>query len=1213
MQPGRNTLVGYHKQLDDLEAALYNPDPIALLLAREGSGKTALVEQFIYNRSKTDDPLIMIQLNIEKLGELGSNMVVSRVRTLLSAVDEIYKATLKANPGAHFQMALFVDEIHKLSNYGEASRGKKGSSGAMNALKEETSRGRFPLIGATTPYEYQVNIEPDPAFARRFSVIKIQEPTNQEMALILQRRMTRMRDAGEFVPSISQKDTDDLVAYSNSYIYNQANPAKAIYILNKCIGACRLAHSRNPERGFTITHEVIRQAFLSMKIDIDKGLSGVKVVIPPRIDREYNHAISQMKAGHNTLIGYHKQLHDLASALYNPDPIALLLAREGSGKTALIEQFIYNRSKTRHPVAVLQLNIEKLGELGSDLVVSRIRTLLSAAGKIEKATRDANPNVDFQMILFIDEIHKLSNYGVASRGEKGSSGAMNALKEETSRGRFPLVGATTRYEYNINIKPDPAFARRFSLIEIKEPKPDVVVKIIKRRLAALRESGEFTPTISDWNADDLVTYSNSYIYNQAQPAKALYILNKCVGNCRMLHVEDPSQGLEVSHEIIRQAFLSLKIDIDEQKGNVKLVIPPVLRKKYNYSLNQMPMGNNTYVGNEDQLEMLDANMLNVETPSALLLGEAGIGKTALIEQWIYNRNQTPRKVAVVSLAIEKLGELDENVVIARMRDLLNDLRQIRQTTLEANPHLKFDMALFIDEIHKLNNYGPTSGTEGSSAAMNALKEGLARGAFPIIGATTDYEYRANIVGDLAFDRRFGKIAMQQPTLDQVVAIMKRRLDADNEIIKFKIHCSDKMFHEIASYADSFIRNQANPAKSLAILDKCTGYCRQEFLRTKGKQAIAITHEVIRKVFAAEGYAIDTMATPEHVEKVVNSHVIGQPLALHELAEVIRSTLYSKRNFDRPLMTCFFVGSTGVGKTETAKQLAKAFFGRRDAMIMINCGDYVTKESAIEAQHYIGDRVQINKQQLILLDEIEKADIAVMDTFMRMIDDGIVRDSHNIDRSINSTVVVATSNLGADIFAQLAENFHVHEQKDPDHLNPRLADAWWRQEQSVRTALQNGDAGRNNGIKPEFLERFSLFVPFLPLAKKTIAMIAHRQIQHFIDDMKDAGQYSIKIQAPDPYSHARWQQLLGEKTEYGDDDPISVMIANDIIGPDAKTNGARSITRYINQQIKPTVINVLDYRVKHHLPYNGVFRLGVENADFQTNSRERPRVTCEYIE
>lgn len=1215
MKLGNNTLIGYKKQLNDLEAGLLNPDPIVLLRAREGTGKTALVEQFIYNKAQTEKPVIVIQLNIEKLGELGSNLVVSRIRTLLSAMRKIEEATKKVTPGLPFTMVLLIDEIHKLSNYGVANKGKEGSSGAMNALKEETSRGRFPLIGATTPYEYRNNIEPDPAFARRFSLIEIEEPTNKENVKILQRRMDALRREGGYVPEISAKNLSDLVAYSNSYIYNQANPAKSIYILNKCIGNCRLEHMRDESEGLEITHEVIRQSFLSMKIDIDVAHAGVKVVIPPHIDKLYNHSLSQMEAGKNTLIGYEKQLHDLASALYDPTPIAMLLAREGSGKTALIEQFIYNRSHTKMPVAVLRLNIEKLGELGSDLVVSRVRTLLSAAKEIEAATREANPNVNFQMILFIDEIHKLDNYGVASKGDKGSSGAMNALKEETSRGRFPLIGATTKYEYHINIEPDPAFARRFSLIEIKEPAPKTVVEIVLRRLQALRDEGTFTPTISKQNAEDMVLYSNSYIYNQAQPAKALYILNKCIGNCRFIHTqsEDPFDGTEITHEIIRQAFLSLKIDVDDQKGNVKLVIPPSLLKKYNYSLTQMPMGNNTLIGYKDQLQNLDANMLNVEEPSSLLLGEAGIGKTALVEQWIYNRNQTRRKVAVVSLAIEKLGELDENVVIARMRDLLTDLRRIRKTTLEANPHLNFDMVLFIDEIHKLNNYGPTSASEGSSAAMNALKEGLGRGAFPIIGATTDYEYRQNIVGDQAFDRRFGKITMFQPSLDQVLLILKRRLQADNEIIHFNIECSDKMLQEIVSYSDSFIRNQANPAKSLAILDKCTGFCRQAYLQSDGKAEIAITHEIIRKVFEAEGYSIDTPVTPEHVEKIVNANVLGQPLALHELAEVIRSTLYSKRNFDRPLMTCFFVGSTGVGKTETAKQLAKAFFGRRDAMVMINCGDYATKASAIEAQHYIGDRVQINKQQVILLDEIEKADISVMDTFMRMIDDGIVRDSHNIDRSLNSTVVIATSNLGAKIFAQLGENLHVHEQKDPNTFHQRFEDEWWRYEQSVRTALQNGDAGRNNGVKPEFLERFSLFVPFLPLAKKTIAMIAHRQIEAFAKGMADAGRYSIKVQLPGSYSHAKWQSLLGEKTEYGDDDPISVMIANDIVGPDAATNGARSISRFINQHVKPVVIDTLDLRVKSKLPITGTFRLGVENADFQTNSRERPRVTCTYLD
>lgn len=938
----------------------------------------------------------------------------------------------------------------------------------------------------------------------------------------------------------------------------------------------------------------------------------IKVIIPEKLDKLYNHALTQMAPGKNTLIGYHKQLRDLAASLYNPDPISLLLAREGAGKTALVEQLIYNRSKTDYPIIVLQLNLEKLGELGSNLVVSRIRSLLSSAKEIRQATQKVNPDAQFQMVLFVDEIHKLGNYGQASRGKQGSSGAMNALKEETSRGRFPLIGATTKYEYNINIKPDPAFARRFSIIRIQEPSPEVMVKILLKRLDSFRENGEFTPAISLQDAQDLVTYANSYIYNQANPAKAIYILNKCVANCRYAHAEDPTQGTTITHEVIRDAFLSLNIDIDSQKGNVKLVIPPEIDAKYNHALTQMAMGNNSLIGYKEQLEMLDANMLNIGNPSSLLLGEAGIGKTALVEQWIYNRDHGPRKVAVVSLAIEELGELDEQVVVARMRDLLKDLRKIRKVTLEGNPHLKFDMALFIDEIHKLNNYGTTSAKEGSSGAMNALKEELGRGTFPVIGATTDYEYRQNIVKDKAFARRFSNIAMIQPTLEQVGVILRRRLKIDNRGLEFKIECSDKMLKEIINYSDSFIRDQANPAKTLAILDKCTGYCRQAFYRSGGVEQVNITHEIIKKVFASEGYAIDTTATPEHVEKVVNSRIIGQPLALHELAEVIRTSLYAKRNFDRPLMTCFFVGSTGVGKTETAKQLAKAFFGRRDAMIRVNCGDYVTKESAIEAQHYIGDRMQINKQQLILLDEIEKADISVMDTFMTMIDDGLVKDSQNNDRSINSTVVVATSNLGADIFAQLADNLHVHQQQDPNVLNPKMQDKWWRLQQSVRTALQNGDAGRNNGIKPEFLERFSLFVPFLPLAKKTIAIIARRQMEKLVADMADQGKYSIHIQLPDPYTHSRWQQLLGDKTEYGNDDPISVMIANDVIGPDAKTNGARSITRYINQRVKPAVIDELDRRVKQNLPISGTFRLGAENADFQNGGRQQPRVVCKYI-
>ena len=943
------------------------------------------------------------------------------------------------------------------------------------------------------------------------------------------------------------------------------------------------------------------------------ALKDIKVVIPEAIKREYNDSLTVMPPGKNTLIGNEEQLRDLEASLYNPDPIVMLKAREGAGKTALVEQFIYNRANTDVPVIVIQLNLEKLGELGSDVVVSRIRTLLTNMRKIETATQAANPTQAFDMALFIDEIHKLNNYGVANKGNQGSSGAMNALKEETSRGKFPLIGATTLYEYDNNIKKDPAFARRFSVITVQEPDAKANVAILQRRLASEREQGRFTPELADSDAHDIVNYANSYIYNQANPAKCLYILNKCIGLCRYNHVNDAMQGMWITHDVIKAAFLSMNIDIDAQKDGIKLVIPPQIQEAYNHSLIQLPMGNDSLIGYKNQLEQLDAAMLNVENQTALLLGEPGIGKTALVEQWIYNRAQTSRKVAVVSLEIEKLGELPENVMIARLRSLLTDLNRVKQATLEGNPHLQFDMVLFVDEIHKLNAYGATGNNEGSSAAMNALKEGLARGAFAMIGATTDYEYRQNIVQDQAFDRRMGKVAMEQPTLEQVEVIIKRRLQIDNSMLPFDIVISERNLKDLIGYADSFIRNQANPAKTLAIFDKCTGFCRQKFLYGNGNEGNEeITHEIIRKAFDSEGYAIDATTTPQHVEDVVKSQVIGQPLARHELAEVVKTSLYMKRNFDRPLMTAFFVGSTGVGKTQTAKALAQAFFGRRDAMVMINCGDYATKESAIEAQHYIGDHVQINKRQLILLDEIEKADIAVMDTFMRMIDDGIARDSHNIDRSLNSTIIVATSNLGANIFAQLADNMHLSRQQDPDVLKSTLIEEWMSREQTVRHALQSGDEGLNNGIKPEFLERFSLFVPFLPLARKTIAMIARAQLEYFVKQMKDNGRFSINIQLPAKQSHAYWQQLMGEYTEYGDDDPVSVMIAQDVIGPNAKDNGARSITRYIDQHVKTAVVDVLDERVRHNLPIDGAFRLEAKNASFESNNRKMAGVKVVYI-
>lgn len=945
-------------------------------------------------------------------------------------------------------------------------------------------------------------------------------------------------------------------------------------------------------------------------------INGIKLYIPDDLNQKYNYSLKQIDDSYNLLVGYKHQKALLDSALYGLNtPSAMIIGEAGVGKTSIVKQLAHDRYHSERPLCVVELNIEKLGELDDNVFVSRCYEILSDMNKIKKYTAEKN-NIDndkYQMALFIDEIHKLNNYGKAHRGKVGSSGAMNALKNDLAEGIFPVIGATTKAEFASNIKTDPAFSRRLTKIVMEEPPKSVIMGIAHRWLEQRTATTDFVPSCSDEILSDIIDYSNAYVRDSAQPARTLAMLDKCVGLCRRKVLNAPKNQsvipeLEITEDIVIEAFAIEGHKINTDKNYVNLVIPEEIKKKYNNSLTVMPAGKNTLIGYQDQLEMLESCLYRISEKNALLLGPAGVGKTALIEQEIFNRQQKDYPLCVITLNIEKLGELNENVVIGRMRTLQEDLQKIAKVTQEANPNKRFQLALFIDEIHKLNNYGKSDSSEGSSAAMNALKEGLARDAFPLIGATTDYEYRRDIIADTAFDRRFGKVIMEEPNLNDTIKILQRRIDSYSENGEKDIpSCSSEMLKEIIMYSDAFIRNLVNPSKSLSILNSCIGFCRKEHKKV-------IDHEIIREAFLAEGYTIDTTTTPQHIMDVVRQRVVGQPLALDQLASVVRNSLYVKRDFKKPLMTAFFVGSTGVGKTETAKALAEAFFGKRDALITLNGGDYSTEEDAIKAQHFVGDSMQTNKRKIILLDEIEKSNGKVMDAYMRMIDEGIAKDSHGVERSLNSTVIIATSNLGADIFGQLKSNLRLDQETNPNEFNPRIADAWWRRRESVTNGLLSGNVGRDDGIKPEFLQRFSLLIPFMPLAKKTIAMIARMQLEKFVKQMKNNAQMSITIQLPQLENHNYWaNQMHTDATPYGGNDPISVMIAEDVISKEAEKKGAREVSSYVENTIKTDVIKVLDQRITMGLPIDGAFRLSVASASFIDNSGNVPRVAVEYID
>ncbi|MTE03608.1 AAA family ATPase [Lactobacillus johnsonii] len=648
---------------------------------------------------------------------------------------------------------------------------------------------------------------------------------------------------------------------------------------------------------------------------------------------------------------------------------------------------------------------------------------------------------------------------------------------------------------------------------------------------------------------------------------------------------------------------------------VHLVLPEEISEKYNHALSYVPPGKGTVVGNKDKLEMLEDIMYNPGNPSAVLLGEAGIGKTALVEQLIFLHQKTSEPFIVVRLGIEILGGLPLNTVISRMSTLLTDMRRIRKATAEGNPGKKFKLILFIDEVHKLNDYG--KGVR-SSAALNALKEGLGRGVFPIITATTSKEYFENLAIDDAIDRRFNQVILDPPTLDTTRIILKRRLKYHKSREDYVPEISDKTLDELVHLTDVYVRNQVNPAKSIKILDACIGHTSRVFAQS-GKK-LDINHKTFQYIFLQNGYNIDPPSSAKTVRDEIHRRVKGQPLGVRLISDAINNAFFAPRDRKKPLFVALLAGTTGTGKTETAKAVAKALYGRDDAILTINGGDYPTAEDAPLVQKTIGDDMAANKQKVILLDEFEKSHKTVQFSLMRMLDEGIVRDSHGVDRSINNTVVIATTNLGAKFFNDLGKNLNLDRNENPDAYSDALYNEFLSKKQDLIQALINGDEGQNNGIKPEILQRFQDIIPYFPLPKTIMAMIARIKIQNLKKQwavpgtIYSLGDVRINLLVPAVLNADQWQDLT-ENKKYAGLDPLSVMIAEDMINAKADQEGARAIDKVLSTKLISKITQQISDRIEAGLSVDasvGAFVVGTNgHAFFEKPSTGKPDIAVTF--
>ena len=521
----------------------------------------------------------------------------------------------------------------------------------------------------------------------------------------------------------------------------------------------------------------------------------------------------------------------------------------------------------------------------------------------------------------------------------------------------------------------------------------------------------------------------------------------------------------------------------------------------------------------------------------VLIGEAGVGKTAVVEglaQEIVD-GSVPAKLQnkrIISLNVVSLvqgtgirGQFEQ-----RMEQLIKELQQ------------SDDIILFIDEIHEIVGAG---NAEGGMDAGNIIKPALARGELQLVGATTIKEYR-DIEKDSALARRFQPVEVKEPSIDETIRILKGIQQRYEDY--HHVHYTDDAIEAAAKLSARYIQDRFLPDKAIDLLDEAGSrmnltipyidkdkmqerinaaeQLKEEALKNEDYEKAAYYRDQIEKYEKVRDQKVDPDKSPVITNKIMNkiveektgipvgdiqkqeenqlqnlasdlkAHVIGQDKAVEKVARAIRRNRIGFNKSGRPIGSFLFVGPTGVGKTELAKQLAKQMFGSEDAMIRFDMSEYMEQYSVSKligsAPGYVGyeeagqltEQVRHNPYSLILLDEIEKAHPDVLNLFLQILDDGRLTDSQGRTVSFKDTIIIMTSNAGQGI------------------KNASVGFAAENEDESNESARNN----MSQFFKPEFLNRLDDVIEFNELTKPDLLKIVDLMLANTNNMVKDQGLY-----------------------------------------------------------------------------------------------------------
>ncbi|CAN6251810.1 unnamed protein product [Urochloa humidicola] len=506
------------------------------------------------------------------------------------------------------------------------------------------------------------------------------------------------------------------------------------------------------------------------------------------------------------------------------------------------------------------------------------------------------------------------------------------------------------------------------------------------------------------------------------------------------------------------------------------------------------------IGRDDEIDRVVCTLCRRTKNSAVLVGEPGVGKTAIAE----GLAQRIAAGAVPSaIAGARVVEIDIGAMIAgtgyrgMFEERMNGV--IREAEDGGGGGGK--VILFIDEMHMLLGAGLVEGSNMDAA--NMLKPALARGRIRCLGATTFDEYRKYIEKDAAFERRLQKVLVEEPSPKATIGILrglKQRYEEHHGLTIL-----DDAIVAAANLAGRYITDRRFPDKAIDLIDEACANTRMQIDSQKkvkagrrGKKAVVRLDQIAQVVSRWTGIPVTTLDQKEK-EKLIgladrlHERVIGQDEAVNLVVQAVLRSRAGLEKRSQPIGSFLFLGSTGVGKTELAKALAEQLFDSDKMLVRFDMSEYVGAGSVLRligsppGYHGHDDGGQLTEKvrrrpySVILFDEVEKADPAVFNVFLQLLDDGLLTDGKGRAVDFKNTIIILTSNLGAEHLAEaMAGNRTVEAARD-----------------LVRAKVQQH-------FKPEFLNRLSEIVIFEPLSHDKLKEVVKIQMKGIIAATADKG-------------------------------------------------------------------------------------------------------------